>query len=1000
MPSDYDKIREENIREYGEGRRHLSVLGQLYTEHTHFIFELLQNAEDAGAEKILFKLFRDRLEIRHDGRLFNESDVRGICGIGEGEKADDLTKIGKFGIGFKSVYAYTSTPKIHSGDEHFRIEDYVRPHSENIRKPENSWTTLFSLPFKADVEGNPYDEIAGRLCNLSSRTLLFLRNIKEIEYKLEDERDGTYLYEEKTRGHCRQVTVIGETNKEQVEDEDWLIFERDVKAPAYEKHRDGSVQVEIAFRLENKDRNEKIVRIEDSPLVVSFQTEKQTRLGFLIQGPYKTTPARDNVPENNDWNRNLIKETSILLTETALPELKKMGLLTGSLLEAMPGSMNDFPEGGMFSPIAQAVRDALLNQPLLPAADNGAFVAAKNAKLARVADLRELLIPDQLRLLFQSRSKIKWLTGTITRDRTPDLRRYLLENLGVDEITYAKVIDKLWKPFLQKQPDEWMISLYKHVSSRKDLWESFMLMPVIRLQDDSHVQPLLDDGSPGAYLTDGNHSEASLPIVKENLIVSNEETYQFLQELGIPELDVVEEIIEKILPKYTKTSQTVSIEEHHSDIVIIEKAYKNSSREKRQRLQEKLKATPFIRSETRNEKTDIYMKPEELYFEDDELRLYFSGNSDFGFVDSNYSESAMKLFEDLGVACFVRIQRKKSDSKNFVVIKNQHSNHKRGLDNFDPDIHVEGLGKALDSPTSEKSEFIWNNIAIPHCDCIQGEVESSSRQTYESSTKEKEESKRFGSLLINTPWLPSPNGDFRKPSNLSLEDLPDTFKRDEKLSRQLEMKLDVVAKLAKEIGIPTERIELIKRLPEKEIEKLQRKFSGQGTEGFPEGVSTDPERMKEKTAEQIQDSSDKQYENRQRNVRISRGTVDPPTSLRNWYTNDKGETFCQICRAEMPFRKRDGEYYFEAVEALSKDHFPNEHEAQFLALCPLCAAKYKEFVKKDEKAMLKLKNELENSNNPEIALSLGEDRASIRFVPDHHISIKTVIHSTHNKSSS
>ncbi|MBU1207326.1 MAG: hypothetical protein KKH04_10435 [Proteobacteria bacterium] len=33
------------------------------------------------------------------------------------------------------------------------------------------------------------------------------------------------------------------------------------------------------------------------------------------------------------------------------------------------------------------------------------------------------------------------------------------------------------------------------------------------------------------------------------------------------------------------------------------------------------------------------------------------------------------------------------------------------------------------------------------------------------------------------------------------------------------------------------------------------------------------------------------------------------------------------------------------VEALSRDHFTKEHEAQFLALCPLCAAMFKEFVK-------------------------------------------------------
>ena len=36
-----------------------------------------------------------------------------------------------------------------------------------------------------------------------------------------------------------------------------------------------------------------------SPLTVFFSTEKETFLGFLIQGPYRTTPARANVPEHD-----------------------------------------------------------------------------------------------------------------------------------------------------------------------------------------------------------------------------------------------------------------------------------------------------------------------------------------------------------------------------------------------------------------------------------------------------------------------------------------------------------------------------------------------------------------------------------------------------------------------------------------------------------------------------------------------------------------------------
>ncbi len=93
----------------------------------------------------------------------------------------------------------------------------------------------------------------------------------------------------------------------------------------------------------------------------------------------------------------------------------------------------------------------------------------------------------------------------------------------------------------------------------------------------------------------------------------------------------------------------------------------------------------------------------------------------------------------------------------------------------------------------------------------------------------------------------------------------------------------------------------------------------------------------------------------------------------------------------MPFRKRDGEYYFEAVEALSRDYFAKEHEAQFLALCPLCAAMYNEFVKRDEGAMKSLKNVLINSKDAEVPLQLGELDTSVRFVENHFRDIQTII---------
>ena len=53
MASDYAQIRDENYKRYGTdiGRIGPMLLADRYDDRTHFIFELLQNAEDALARR-------------------------------------------------------------------------------------------------------------------------------------------------------------------------------------------------------------------------------------------------------------------------------------------------------------------------------------------------------------------------------------------------------------------------------------------------------------------------------------------------------------------------------------------------------------------------------------------------------------------------------------------------------------------------------------------------------------------------------------------------------------------------------------------------------------------------------------------------------------------------------------------------------------------------------------------------------------------------------------
>ena len=806
MPSDYDQIRADNIREYGEGTRHLSFLGRLYTDRTHFIFELLQNAEDAGASRVLFQLFEDKLEVFHDGRLFDEKDVRGICGVGEGTKTEDLTQIGKFGIGFKSVYAYTRTPEVHSGHESFRIENYVRPYAVQPRDIGDSWTTLFTFPFnKEDVEPEiACREISGRLRKLSARTLLFLRKTREIEYGLPDGINGVYLRDEVIRGGAREVTVIGQNNGEE-ESESWLIFERPVEVPDPGKDCPHHVPVEIGFRLENneKEHRDEVVRVKDSPLVVYFPTEKETRFGFLIQGPYKTTPARDNIPKDDDWNATLVRETALLIADV-LPQLKDLGLLSVSLLEALPIRMDDFPPGSMFYPIVVAVREALAAKELLPA-DDGSFVSARNAKMASAEWLRKLLREEQLKLLHKT--EFKWISGEVTGRGRHDLWKYIREELEVEEVTPDSFARKVDSTFFKSQTDQWIVDFYRQLLNQKALWKKgsgsywdsdgpLRKKPFIRLQDGSQVRPFGDDDKPNAYVPAESALDVLLPTVKAE-IVKDDEARRFLSDLKLPEFDIVAEVIEHVIPKYTLTPP-LKLDEHQRDIENILEAFKTDSQEKRTRLKKALQESPFILAQSSISGDEVYRKPKELYFQDDTLEMYFSGNSEVGFVSSIYQKSALDVFKDIGVSEDVRIYRRAPDYRGFVKIRDWHGSHERGLCGFDPDIQVEGLTHALASPTIEKSVFIWSCIAIPNAECIRGTIERSSMQTYENSSKEDRVSESFGRLLKESKWLPGTDGQLHYPSDLSLSDLPEQFECDEKLAEMLGMKKDVVAKLAEE----------------------------------------------------------------------------------------------------------------------------------------------------------------------------------------------------------
>ncbi|XP_067684345.1 sacsin-like [Haliotis asinina] len=123
-----------------------SVLDQ-YPDDGQILRELIQNAEDAEASEI--RILYDDRQIDPDPRLlkkkyylaslqapglcvyndalFTKKDWKGIKMLHDSVKQEEVLKVGRFGLGFKSVFHVTDFPSVISGDTVL----FINPHEKN-----------------------------------------------------------------------------------------------------------------------------------------------------------------------------------------------------------------------------------------------------------------------------------------------------------------------------------------------------------------------------------------------------------------------------------------------------------------------------------------------------------------------------------------------------------------------------------------------------------------------------------------------------------------------------------------------------------------------------------------------------------------------------------------------------------------------------------------------------------------------------------------------------
>jgi hypothetical protein len=616
-----------------------------------------------------------------------------------------------------------------------------------------------------------------------------------------------------------------------------------------------------------------------------------------------------------------------------------------------------------------------------------------------------LLGQVQLAALFPTGPATKWLSGEITQDRTPDLRAYLMNELEVEEVDSDGFARKISHAFLSTQSDEWFVTFYRYLSSQEALWRAprwpgdsgvgvLRSRPILRLQDERLEAPFAADGRANAYLPPAEGTD--LPAVKKT-IAENEHAAAFLKRLGLDEPNIFDDIVHRVLPKYTRQTVSVSSDEHAADIQKLFRALASDSEGGKKKVLEEASKTPCLKAYNCAGQT-AYKRPCEIYHDEGDLRLYFEGFAEAWFLDETLPEDLPggAICSGLGVARGPRrvmfSGELPPEIRKYWTRYETIVNYKLdGFDNF-----VETLKADANFATrKQRSLVLWRYLS---------EELHSSKSFFLGTYKwfyYDHHSVSFDSFMLTqlrqTEWIPVADGALKKPTGLPAEELSAEFRDADDLMTILRLNTEDLSEASRrseqaaELGVSLEDIEFL-RAHQEDFQAWRQSLAERAAKpAFPVRKSTDPARRATRVSEQWQDAREKEYALRERSVRISRDDVDPHHWLIDCYTNDDGQMICQLCGNEMPFKKRNEEYYFVAMEALGREQFLREHRAQFLALCPVCAAKYNEFVKSAPETLVSMKSAILEADEPAIPVKLGNAAETLRFVEVHLDDLKTIL---------
>lgn len=1016
MDDDYSGIRE--------------IVEELYPDRAHFIYELLQNAEDVEAKHASFILEENKLIFEHDGNAFGEDNVWGITNIGKGSKREQQDTIGRFGIGFKAVFAYSETPYIWSPTYNFKISDLVLP-SEIAAKPDLGPKTRFDFPFNNPKKSSQeaFAEIKAGLEELAETTLLFLRNLKSISWQIGNQPIGSVLRKPHSDNH---IEILTQVNGGPMKSSHYLRFSAPVKevekqhlALAYEL--DFLPNETSFFSTQKLSDQLRIVPANPGRVAVYFPARKETSgLRFHLHAPFVPELSRASIKETS-VNDTLYDQLSQLAAES-LPTIRDLGLLTTEFLAVLPNSQDVLPTKYQ---VIRATIVAMMNDQALTPTYSKSHAPAKHLLQGKAA-LKELLDSNDLEYLvtyeevapqwavaapqknssadrFLSSLAIKeWDVDKLSKvlgEKAPAARRsFRLENMAWVE----KGPDQDFLKWLETKPAEWHQSLYTILNAeirQKPEWQRQQFVKevaqwqIIRLSNGKH-----SIGTKCFFPSDAVVHDEVLPRVDAGVYTSGksktqqEESRAFLELMGVHavgESDQVKAVLEQ---RYK------SGENFRPDLNDLERFVALLEKDKNQAS---IFSDSFIFKRTDSkwgQPSSVFL---DMPFQETGLAAYF-GALGANTIKAGFSEeylkckvpleSLVKFAEAVGVQ--TRLQFEKASCRDNPAANALVYQSGGGWSTdygIDEDYTIPGIAELLGSKNESVSRLMWNTA------CNQKKT-SWIRARYRNNSHYncREELSQIGCILRDTAWVPQTDARFVRPAEAARELLPKGFPFDEgyewlsaikfgeaKLIQTKENTHEI--EKAKALGfndtLSLDRARRFTNLPTEEQERILSEHESKPAPDFPEKETKQPERRNEKVGQQATEAPERLVEERLRSVTVNREKVKQEAEqyLRGQYTTDDGIMFCQICQKPLPFKLDDGLFHFEKVEFLPE--LKQHHYQNYLALCPNHSAMFK----LANGSRSNLKQLFSQIVGTLLDITLAEANVAIRFTKIHIGDLKQII---------